>query len=188
MDPRDRDDIAETICELMASRERSYGVEGEDGSVYVSDVQMINACNHLAAGSFWHEGEEWSFLAESGDMNGFYYRELSKDAPIPKINYKPPAFQIVPIATIRNQAEAKLMLVKIKAFRDRTETKELLAAYSYDRTFQPGGLIEKHYRDRAAKIGAKIVRSETAAEFDEMLKVMATEDCTFMDDAQEAGK
>jgi len=47
---------------------------------------------------------------------------------------------------------------------------EIPGKYSYDRHFQPGGLIESHYRDAAAKHHFEIVTAETAAETRARLK------------------
>lgn len=48
----------ETICEgrgeQLLDRDRTCALEqGEDGYVWISDVQAVNACNHALVGTFW---------------------------------------------------------------------------------------------------------------------------------------
>ena len=169
------DQIAETIGEMMWSGDRSDASdEGQDGAVYIADCQMINACNHLASGSFWWGGVEYSFLVENGNWNGFVFRELSDTAPIPDVTIQRTRWAIAPLnVDVATPQQARTLLATWKIFEGRADIKEMLGSYNYDRTWQPGGLIEGHYRDKAAKIGARIVSEDHANEIRQGLEALA---------------
>ena len=167
--------VCERITELMID-ESSFAGDGEgtDGHVYLSDCQMIDACNYRASGSFWWGDIEYSFLVDNGNRNGFVFRELSDTAPIPNVEVHRTRWAIAPLNTnVRTPQQARFLLAKWKGFEERADVKEMVRDYSYDRTWQPGGLIESHYRDKAAKIGARIVSEDHAQEIRRDLEALA---------------
>lgn len=78
--------IIEAIADMMWSGDSSNSIdEGEDGAVWLSGAQSINAFNRVAAGAFWWGGVEYSFEAEADKWDGFKFRYLIDNAPIPEI-------------------------------------------------------------------------------------------------------
>lgn len=156
--------VCETISEMMWERETSHGEEGADGSVWISDQQMINACNHIATGSFWLGGAEYAFEVENGNNNGFMFRHLSEDGPIPDIEIHHTVWDVEPLDTpiCDTKQKARFFLAKFDLLRKRDDVREIIRAYSYDRTFQPGAQIESHYRDKAARLGFRLTSKECA--------------------------
>jgi hypothetical protein len=137
------DRIAEEITEQTWDRNRCCPAEAEhDGDVCVTDVQAINACNHVIVGSFWLGGVEYSFEAESGDRCGWVWRSISSDDPIPSIEIHHTKWALQPSREIIDKAvmtgTEKFLLAKWDALRFREPYVSMPSKYAYDRHFQPG--------------------------------------------------
>ena len=153
------------VSEMMwADRRYSDGEEGEDGFISILDIEMIDVCNHVAVGSFWAKGVEYAFEVENGNNNGFVWRSISADGPIPDIVIEHTSWALAPKPEVieghleRNTPESLLILWD--AFLKRPEVADLCRSYSYDRMFQPGVVVEDHYRKKASKMGFVILPQE----------------------------
>lgn len=177
--PGPLENIHQTITEMMWNREYKHNIpEGENGHVYISDVVMINACNHISSGSFWWNDVEYSFEYESGDWSGSLFRQISDTAPIPVIDYRPEPLAIAPLNYAQcTPKNAAFMITKWKLFETREDVQTLLRNYGYDRTFAPGSKTENHYRDKFSKLGIKIVTKSTARDIEAQLKNLADKVC-----------
>lgn len=158
--------ITETISEMMWGGRRSEGNEGDDGAVYIADVQMVDACNHVAVGSFWIGGTEYSFEVDNGNNAGFVFRKLSADTPIPNIEIHRTEWDVEPaeFPLIETKEQAERFLWKWGLTRKNADVRKMTGSYAYDRMFQPGGQIESHYRDKAAKFGLRLTSKESVEE------------------------
>lgn len=148
--------------------------EGEDCHVYVAEIIDINVLNKLISGCFWLKDIEYSFLIECGDINGWLWRELSKDNPIPDIKYRPTKYVLQPnndvVAKHIEKGTGKLLLQLWDVISSRPQFKKIPESYMYDKHFQPGGKIEKYWRDRAAEGKFIIVTEEEAEELKRRLE------------------
>lgn len=161
--------ICEEIAEQLWDRDRSSKLEeGEDGYVWIADIQAINQANHVLVGVFWLGGVEYSFEAESGDNNGWMWRSISADEPIPSIEIQHTKWALEPNSALVDKAlragQGEFLVAKWDALSGREPYKSLPGKYAYDRFFQPGILIETHYRDLAAKVGFVLVDQQAADE------------------------
>ncbi|WP_306150714.1 hypothetical protein [Roseovarius sp. MMSF_3281] len=163
------DEIAEEITEHLWDRDRiSEAEEGEDGYVFIADIVQMNACNHAFTGTFWLGGVEYSFGAENGDWNGWVWREISADKPVPEIDYKPTTWALQPIDSLISKAiekgQGKFLVLKWDEIASREPYKSLPGKYGYDRHFQPGLKVERYWKNKAAEGRFKLVDQETADE------------------------
>lgn len=157
--------------------------EGDDGHIFIADIQNRDACNQDITGSFWWDGVEYSFYCQSGNNAGFVWCEVSADEPIPDIEIHQTKWTIQPQNlgidgdTVERMAEqAKLRLAVWDVFLKRTEVIEKLKNYMYDKHFAPGGRTENYYRDWATSIKAEIVTEETAKETRRYLERISTQE------------
>jgi hypothetical protein len=167
--PGQMEAIAELITDMgWDEKVTSEAEEGEDGCVFLFDRVTLNACNHAMTGVFWLDGTEWAFEVESGDWNGWVWRSVSAEGPIPEIDYKPTVFALQPNSTIVAQAvmanQGKSLVAKWDAFLERPEFKDLPRKYMYDRHFAPGIKTERYWKDKAATVGFELVDKDTANE------------------------
>lgn len=167
--PGKLNDICEEIAEMLWDRARVSSLEeGEDGYVWVADIQDLNVCNQAITGTFWIDGTEYSFEAECGDWNGWVWRSISADAPVPTIEIHHTKWALEPnnelVGDALMKGEGKFLIAKWDALISREPCKSIPGSYSYDRHFQPGGSVETHWKDKAAKYGFVLVDQETANE------------------------
>lgn len=127
---------------------------------------MINATNHQVSGAFWLGGVEYAFLVEMGDNNGFMFRELTADGPIPENKVEHARFALAPRQDLITKAVAEgqgaFLIAKWDAMLKREPYNQLIGKYHYDRMFAPGLKTESHYREKAAEVGFQIVSEEEA--------------------------
>lgn len=169
------DDISLEIAEHLWDRDRTSPLEeGEDGYVWVSDIQAQNATNHEVTGSFWLGGVEYSFRAECGDRNGWVWRFISADESIPDIEIHHTKWALAPNRDLVTQAlsdgRGAFLIAKWEALIAREPCKSIPSKYSYDRHFQPGLMVESHWKGKAAEFGFVLVDEETAEEIRRRLK------------------
>lgn len=172
------DEIAEEITEHLWDRDRvSEAEEGEDGYVFVADIVQLNACNHAITGTFWLGDIEYSFEVECGDWNGWVWRQISADAPVPEINYQPTVWALQPLASLVSKAiekrQGQFLVIKWDAIAAREPYKSMPGKYGYDRHFQPGLQVERYWKEKAAEGYFELVDKETA---DETRKRLLAED------------
>ena len=146
------DEVAERICEAHWNHDEAhYGVK-------FHNIHQINACNHRLAGVIDVGGVSYGFIVRNGDIGGFEVEAYDEAENVPTYCYdapEPTRFMFVPM----DDGLKERLPSMYKVYEYWTTQKwfvEKLAAYHYDRHFQPGGYIENAYRDWAAKKGMKI--------------------------------
>jgi hypothetical protein len=147
------DDIAERISEAHWRGEDSFGIT-------LTNVHQHDACNHTVSGHVNVDGETLYFIVNIGNWNGFEVKEFGTidevgvyEAP------EPTQFMFVPQNDYLKQDRPGMYKVYLK-WKTQQWFIDKLNGYHYDRHFQPGCAIEKHYRDWAAKHGMKICAVE----------------------------
>lgn len=140
-------DILERICDAHWN--------GSGEGVKFLNIHTHNACNHTLTGTIEYEGEVYGFEIDNGDWGGTVVNQWGDPDDI--ASYKPPVVEprtFVPIND--NLRTEKPEMYKIYLlWRKEPWFKEVEGKYNYDRHFQPGGFIENHYREWAAKRGMK---------------------------------
>lgn len=167
--PEIMDAICEEITEQLWDKDRTCPLEeGEDGYVWISDIQAMNACNHALTGTFWVSGKEYSFEAESGDWNGWVWRSVAEGEPVPEIKIHHTVWALQPNDGLVSKAieagRGAFLIAKWDAFLQRPEYAKMPGKYGYDRHFAPGLKTERYWRDKAAEVGFVLVDDETAKE------------------------
>lgn len=171
------DEIATGICEGDSHDELE---EGEHGYFWVSDRHWVNRLNQIIVGSFWVDGVELTFEAESGDRNGWMWRDISPDKPVARIEDiapKPTVYALQPneyiVRKSMAQGQSYFLLVKWDAFLKRKDLAELPRKYMYDKHFAPGSKTESYWRGKAEKVGFILVPEDQANETRAILKAQA---------------
>lgn len=152
------DRFGEAAGEEIMERIADAAWNGSGEGIVFREVHQINACNHIHSGTIVHSGETFAFSIESGDMNGtVIYFFGSPDDYAPQPPPKPARFMFVPSDDGLELRSPHMFMVYL-AWTKTQWFKEKLAAYHYDRHYQPGCAIEDHYREWAVKKGMKIAR------------------------------
>lgn len=161
-------DVPETMHEdvMTMLAEAAHDDDAHD-CVTILDRDRRDVINVRVGGIIEIEGREFSFQLEDGNWNGTVLLEWESGKPF---EYSQPArWALQPVRRLVDEAvmagKGPFLIIKWDAMlKNRPELAELPGKYAYDRFFQPGGLIEKHYRDIAAAHHFEIVSEETAAE------------------------
>lgn len=162
--------LREDVLTMLA--EATQGVEHDCIHILVSD--RIDAINCRAHGIIEIEGEEYTFQMQDGNWNGTELLAWNEDKPFEL--HVPTQWALQPTRNLIGEALAEgkgpFLLLKWDAIlKNRPEVAEIPGNYSYDRRVQPGGLVEKHWREKAAKHHFEIVTQEEA---DETRALLAT--------------
>ena len=157
------DDVAERITEAFWSRQNG-GEKRFD--VRFIDIHQHNACNHTMTGIVVVDGIDYGFVMESGDWNGTVVKEYGPAEECSQVySYEPPPetrFKLVPKDDMLEQSNPAKYAIALKWIQ-QPHIQEKLQSYHYDRHFQPGCVIETHYKEWANKLGMKfVVDSEDA--------------------------
>lgn len=165
--PEKMEQIAEELGEFYWDREHRCTIpEGEDGHVWIDEIEMINATNHQVSGAFWLGGVEYAFLVEMGDRNGFEFRHLSAGGAIPENKVEHARFALAPRKDLITKAVAEgqgaFLIAKWDEMLKREPYDQLIRKYHYDRMFAPGIKTERYYRDQAAAGHFQIVSEKEA--------------------------
>lgn len=142
--------VLEKISDVCCSQEQN-----SDG-VKIHSTFQHNACNHTYSGTIEHDGKTFAFIIESGDWNGTVIRAWGSPEDVGL--YAPPKPVLktfVPKDPILKMTRPGLWKVYFE-WTKQEWFREKVRSYNYDRHFQPGGLIEKHYTDWADKKGLRI--------------------------------
>jgi len=154
------DEIALKICE----GDDCNLEEGEDGSLFIADTQNINALNRVFTGSFWADGVEYAFEAESGNNAGWVWRSVEPDTNIPEIKIEVTTWALAPKEeTVRNaiaKGNEEFLLQKWDALLTREEIASIPRKYGYDKHFAPGTVTERYWKEKAAKFGFVLASRE----------------------------
>lgn len=140
------DNALERICDAH------WNKSGE--GVKFLDIHQHNACNHTLSGTIDVDGVVYGFIIESGDRNGTVVRAWGDPEDVGTYDPGPPPelrtfIPRDPKMHDVNSTNFQLYLL----WRKEQWFKEKERAYNYDRHFQPGRLIEGHYRGWAEKKG-----------------------------------
>lgn len=145
-------EVMERIADAMWSRE---GV-----GIHVRDFHTINASNHVMSGIIDYAGERFGFVVESGDNAGTVIHEWGDPEDVGCFEPpRPTLYTFVPLND-NLKAERPAMYDVYLHWTTQAWFKDKERAYNYDRHFQPGWLVENHYREWAAKKGLKIAIKE----------------------------
>ena len=160
--------LRDDAMQMMAEATGGYG---SHESVTILDRDQLDAINFRASGIIRIEGEEYTFQMEDGNRNGTDLLAWQSDRQFEY--HQPTRWAVQPRRDIiyRHISEGKgpFLLAKWGAVAKNRDMADLIRKYSYDRFFQPGGLVERHYRELADKHGFEIVTQETADETKAML-------------------
>lgn len=153
--------LQEDVC--MRIGEAMWAQESADG-VHLLEIEAINAANYRALGTVTVEGEEYTFIAESGDRNGFQIVDWDDGAEFKPLERTQYALQ--PVKELINSAidsgKGPFLVLKWDAMLKRSEIAEIPGKYAYDQYVQPGSLTRDYWRKKAAEYRFEIVDQETA--------------------------
>lgn len=148
-----REEIPYEALERIA--EAHWNRQNADG-VIITDTYQHNACNHTVTGTVDIDGQVFGFVIEMGDWNGTVVNQWGDPDDI--VAYEPP--KIEPLTFLPEDPHLlrkRPDMFKVYAIWRKEEWfKEKERAYNYDRHFQPGIAIEKHYREWAGTRGLRI--------------------------------
>ncbi len=137
------------LLERIADAQWNGSGEGVD----FSDIHQHDACNHTLSGTIKDGDVTYGFIIESGNWNGTVVHEWGHPDDVGFYKPDPPGEMLTFIPNrILNERELRAYL----AWREEEWFKEKARSYLYDRHFQPGGLIERHYSKWAAGKGLTI--------------------------------
>ena len=142
------DEVLERICDAFWNKDRAA-----DYGVHFHSIHEHDAINHVLSGTIEVDGHVYGFIIENGNWNGTVVLEWDADPENVGI-YTPPEpgeqLTFVPI-------NPTTMAIFIYSHWVNEEWfKEMERNYLYDRHFQPGGFVEEHYREKAAKRGMEV--------------------------------
>lgn len=141
------DEALERICD-------AHWNSGGEG-VKFRDIHQHNACNHTLSGTIEIDGTEYGFIIQNGDWNGTVVDKWGLADDVGTYKPEPPTlFTFVPMDDTLRTSKPHMWQVYL-AWRKEKWFQDKERAYNYDRHFQPGGAIENHYREWAAKKGMK---------------------------------
>lgn len=130
---------------------------GSGKGIVFSDIYQHNACNHTLSGTIDIDGKVYGFVIDSGDWNGTVVKEWGDSEDVGVYEPPQPAEPLTFIPSDINLFFNRPAMFAVYAMWRKEEWfKQKESAYAYDRHFQPGGCIEKHYADFAQRRGMKI--------------------------------
>lgn len=156
----------ETVMLLIA--EAASGWNDHD-CITILDRDRMDAINVRASGILDWEGREYWFIVRDGNWDGTVL-EAWEETGVQKFEYhQPTQYALQPQRYIIDQAIAAgkgpFLIAKWDAIlKSRPEVAAIPGKYAYDRHHQPGGFVEKYWKDAAAKHHFEIVTQETADE------------------------
>lgn len=140
------DEVLERIADAHWNQKHaaSYGVK-------FFDIYQHNACNHTLSGNIDVDGKEYGFIIESGDRNGTVVHAWGDPEDVGVFEHPKPEEPLTFVPKDRMLAFNNPNMFNVYlSWREEGWFKEKERNYAYDRHFQPGGKIEKYYREWAA--------------------------------------
>lgn len=137
--------------------------------ITILDRDRMDAINVRASGILDWEGREYSFIVQDGNWSGTVL-EAWEEAGDQKFEYhQPTVWALQPRRDLISDAIANgkgpFLLMKWDAvLKNRPEVAAIPGKYAYDRHFQPGGFVENHWNDAAAKHQFEIVTKDEVDE------------------------
>lgn len=163
-------DIPESKQEdvMLMVAEAASGWNDHD-CITILDRDRMDAINVRASGILDFEGREYWFIVRDGNWDGTVL-EGWEDAGVQTFEpHEPIRWALQPRRDLIGDAIAHgkgpFLLLKWDAIlKNHSEVAAIPGKYAYDRHFQPGGFVEKHWKDAAAKHQFEIVTKEEADE------------------------
>lgn len=137
------DEILDRICD-------AHWNNGEGEGVTFYEVYTRNACNHTLYGEVEADGERYTFVVESGDINGTVVHKWGLPEEVQP--YTPEQPERITFVPLENNFQLRAVYHKV---RETPWFKELEQSYNYDRFFAPGLKTELYYKARAAERGLR---------------------------------
>lgn len=161
--PPDQQEMVMTeICEAAIDG------RGQHGRVYITNVDHMDVINLCASGSIEIDGTEFWFIVENGNWNGTVLRGWEEAGQQKFEHHTPTQWALVPRNDLVGDAIAlgrgPFLVAKWDAMLARADVASIPSKYAYDRHFQPGGKVERHWKDAAAKYGFVLTDQEQANE------------------------
>lgn len=175
---RDIPEADQEIVMEMISESASGHIKHD--CITMLEIDRLDACNYRSSGILDWKGREYSFIVQDGNWNGTVL-EGWEEAGVQEFEYhQPTVWALQPRRDLISDAivhgKGPFLLMKWDAIlKNRPEVAAIPGKYAYDRHFQPGGFVERHWTDAAAKHQFEIVTNEEADETRKRLE-MATEE------------
>lgn len=131
------------------------------------EIDRLDACNYRSSGIIEVDGREYSYIVQDGNWNGTAL-EAWEETGVQKFEYhQPTVWALQPRCDLIGDAIAHgkgpFLLLKWDAIlKNHPQVAAIPGKYAYDRHFQPGGLVEKHWKDAAAQHQFEIVTKDEA--------------------------
>lgn len=173
--------LAEQICDVISGDEPTDDIrDGFTGSLNVDDVCRVDACNHIATGSFWAGSIVYGFKVESGNNNGFVWKDINERGDIPDIERENVTYALVPNAAavaraIDSSPNARMLLNLWDTLTSYEPYKSLAGNYAYDKHFAPGEKTERYWQSKAESVNLTITTKDEADEIRNKLEAKANE-------------
>lgn len=161
-------DIPEEMWEdVMLMMTEAAHCDKAHENVTILERDWYDAINVQVSGIIKINDEEYSFQLASGNRNGTELLDWNGNRTF--VPHVPTRYALQPKRQLVLDAIEKengpFLVVKWDAMlKNHRKIAEIPDKYTYDKRFQPGTLIERHYQAEAAKHHFEIVTEETAAE------------------------
>ncbi len=150
--------LAEPTDDLLQRISDAQWNGGKGAGITFRDIHQLDVCNHVLSGTILApDGLTYGFIIEMGNWVGCEVREWGLEEDVGTYTPPPPPepFTFVPTNPMLWEDLPEMFKVYLW-WRKQSWFKDKERAYAYDRHFQPGGYVENHYRDWAAKKGMVI--------------------------------
>lgn len=179
------DEVWEAFCEAIPEKYREDILtnmsEAAHSDRYQTDqVRILNRTRHdminvTVEGIVSYNDREYSFHLEDGNWNGTQLRGWNGLGSEWE-EYVPTPLALAPRGNLISAALAPggnpaFLLKKWDLFLTREDVNKILRDYAYDRFFQPGGVVENHYRDKVESLGLVITTKEDADQIRKRLEL-----------------
>jgi hypothetical protein len=162
-----QDTVMEMMCEA-AHANKTTSLPGV-GVVHIQDFERRDAINVRVSGTVTLEAQPdraFDFQLRDGNQNGTELLGWEAEGVQDMEHSTPVQWTLQPSAGAVESALSKglahVLLMKWDGLVKQNWAKELVRSYGYDRYVQPGIVVERHYREAAAKHGLLLVDEESA--------------------------
>lgn len=155
-----RDDVMQRIEETVSECAEHEGVT-------IFERDRLDAINVRASGAVVVWDTEYTFIVESGNRAGFVIEDWDSDKvfhPVRRTEWAlQPQRYLIQDAIIAGKG-ADLVFKWDAMLKNKAEIADIPRKYSYDRYVQPGLVVERHWKAKAAEWKFDIVSKEEADE------------------------
>jgi hypothetical protein len=154
--------LREDAMQMMAE---ATGGWGSHPSVTILEHDRLDAINCRASGIIEIQGNEFTFQMEDGNWNGTVLLAWESDRPFEQ--HVPIRWALQPsrelVGRALEEGRGPFLILKWDAIlKNRPDVAAIPDKYSYDRYVQPGGKVESHWKQAAAKHHFEIVTEDEA--------------------------